>query len=145
MQSGKQKTESSNPNLAPPGPPVNGEETKIENTMGNLLRVGVLSAAAVVLLGGILYLLRHGSEIPDYRVFNGEPDSLTGFTGIFRNLFSFSPRGIIQFGLILLIATPVARVGFALMSFIRERDRNFVLITLIVLAFLLYGFLGGKV
>jgi uncharacterized membrane protein len=121
------------------------DEERIEITMGNLLRAGVLTAAAVVLIGGVLYLFRHGYEIPDYREFKSEPGNLTDFAGIFRNLFSLSPRGIIQFGLILLIATPVARVMFALFSFVRERDRNFIFITLIVLVFLLYGFLGGKV
>jgi uncharacterized membrane protein len=123
-------------------PPV---EAKIENTMGNLLRAGVLTAAAVVLIGGIFYLLRHGSDVPDYHTFHGEPDDTTSFSGIFRSVLAFMPRGIIQFGLILLIITPVARVLFALISFLRERDRNFVVITLVVLVFLLYGFLGGKV
>ena len=129
----------------PPNPPVNGGEAKIENAMGNLLRIGVISAAVVVLIGGILYLLRHSFDIPDYHEFKGEPADYTSFSGVFRNVLTLSPRGIIQLGLILLIATPVARVLFALLSFIREKDRRFVVITLIVLVFLLYGFLGGKV
>lgn len=125
--------------------PLREHEGKIENTMGNLLRAGVLTAAAVVLMGGIVYLLRHGSEIPDYHQFKNESTDIRTFGGIFRNLITLSPRGIIQLGLILLIATPVARVTFALISFVREKDRKFVMITLIALAFLLYGFLGGKV
>ncbi|HEY3295510.1 MAG TPA: DUF1634 domain-containing protein [bacterium] len=113
--------------------------------MGNLLRAGVLTAAAVVLIGGIFYLLKHGTDIPDYRTFAGESADYTSFSGIFRSVLALMPRGIIQLGLILLIITPVARVLFALLAFIRERDRNFVVITLVVLAFLLYGFLGGKI
>jgi uncharacterized membrane protein len=131
QQNRKQKAESRN------------EDVRIENTMGNLLGVGVWTAAAVVLLGGIFYLVKHGSDIPDYRTFNGESADYTSFSGIFRNLLA--PRGIIQLGLLLLIATPVARVLFALLSFIRERDQKFVMITMVVLVFLLYGFLGGKV
>jgi uncharacterized membrane protein len=138
----KQKAENRK-QTPPPTPPVNGGV--IENSMGNLLRVGVLSAAAVVLLGGIYYLIAHGLEQPDYHTFNSEPSDLKGFAGIFRNVLAFSPRGVIQFGLLLLIATPLARVLFALIAFLREGDRKFVGITLLVLAFLLYGFLGGKV
>jgi uncharacterized membrane protein len=120
-------------------------ENTIENSMGNLLRVGVLTAGAVVLLGGIYYLLAHGSEQPEFHIFKGESSDVTSFSGIFRGLFDYSPRAWIQFGLLLLIATPVARVLFALVVFLREKDRKFTLITLLVLVFLLYGFLGGKV
>ena len=120
-------------------------EERIEIAMGNLLRAGVLTAAGVVLLGGIIYLFRHGTEIPDYHLFAGGSSNLRGFTDILRSLLTLSPRGIIQFGLFLLILTPIARVIFALISFVRERDRNFIFLTLVVLVFLLYGFLGGKV
>ena len=34
---------------------------------------GVLIASAVVLFGGILYLIRHGSEPAEYQVFIGTP------------------------------------------------------------------------
>jgi len=121
------------------------DEGKIENTMGNLLRAGVLTAAAVVLLGGIFFLLKHGGDLPDYHTFTGEPPDYTSFSGIFRSVLTLMPQGIIQLGLMLLIVTPVARVLFALLAFMRERDRNFIVITFMVLVFLLYGFLGGKV
>jgi uncharacterized membrane protein len=113
--------------------------------MGNLLRAGVLTAGVVVLLGGIYFLLAHGSESPDYHLFKGESPDITSFAGIFRGLVEFSPRAWIQFGLLILIATPVARVCFALFAFIRDKDRKYTWITLIVLVFLLYGYLGGKV
>jgi len=48
-------------------------------------------------------------------------------------------RAIIQFGLLLLIATPIARVAFSLVGFALERDRSYVVITSIVLAVLIYG------
>jgi uncharacterized membrane protein len=51
------------------------------------------------------------------------------------------PAALIQLAVLLLIATPVARVVFGLIAFVIERDKLFVLISTIVLAVLLYGFL----
>ena len=53
----------------------------------------------------------------------------------------FQCRGIIQFGLVLLIATPVARVAFSVAAFALQRDNTYVAITLIVLAVLLFSLL----
>jgi uncharacterized membrane protein len=50
------------------------------------------------------------------------------------------PATIIQLGILLLIATPVARVAFALVAFAIERDRLYVAVSLIVLAVLLFSF-----
>jgi uncharacterized membrane protein len=48
-------------------------------------------------------------------------------------------RGIIQLGLLLLIATPIARVAFAAYGFARQRDWMYVGIAAFVLSVLLYG------
>ena len=113
--------------------------------MSQLLRFGVLLSAAVVLLGGILLLLPIGRALADHREFVGNHDGLRGLAAIFRAALALDPRGVVQLGIVLLIATPVARVLIALILFLRERDKSFVWITLIVLAVLMYGFLGGKV
>jgi uncharacterized membrane protein len=42
-------------------------------------------------------------------------------------------------GLLLLIATPVARVAFSVIGFALEKDWMYVVITLIVLALLIYS------
>jgi uncharacterized membrane protein len=52
-------------------------------------------------------------------------------------------RSIIQFGLLLLIATPVARVLISAVAFALQRDRTYVLITLAVLGVLLLSLWGG--
>lgn len=115
----------------------------IENAMGNLLRAGVLMAAFVVFLGAILYLVRHGHETVDYRIFHGEPADLRGMRGIARNSLTLRGRAIIQLGLLLLIATPVARVAFSILAFLKERDCLYVVFTLIVFSILLYSLLGS--
>jgi uncharacterized membrane protein len=111
--------------------------------VGNLLRTGVSLAAAVVLFGGVIYLVRHGRSPADYRVFQGEPTDLKSLGGIVREAIGFRGRGIIQFGLLLLIATPVARVALAIWGFAAEHDRLYMIFTAIVLIVLLYSLLGS--
>jgi uncharacterized membrane protein len=53
------------------------------------------------------------------------------------------PASVIQLGLLLLIATPVARVAMSLVAFILQRDRVYVVVTLIVLAVLIFSLTGG--
>lgn len=114
-------------------------DERVERMIGALLRWGVILAAAVVLAGGAMYLVRHGSAIPDYRVFRGEPSDLRNVSGIVTDAVSWHRRGLIQFGLLLLIAVPVARVAFSVVAFALQRDRTYVVVTLIVLAVLLYS------
>ncbi|HMK49828.1 MAG TPA: DUF1634 domain-containing protein [Thermodesulfovibrionales bacterium] len=118
-------------------------EEKIHAIIGSLLRGGVLLAAVITLIGGIMYLLRYGNAIPDYHVFRGEPADLRGVPGILRDMASFRSRGVIQLGLLMLIATPVARVAFSIVIFALQRDRKYVVITLIVLTALLFSISGG--
>ncbi|HXZ80831.1 MAG TPA: DUF1634 domain-containing protein [Terriglobales bacterium] len=120
-------------------------DEKTEQIIGNLLRFGVMTAAGVVLGGGILYLVRHGGEHVNYRVFRGEPENFRSLPGIVSSALSLHARGIIQFGLLLLIATPVARVLFSAFAFVLERDWLYVVVTLIVFAVLVFSLMGGKV
>lgn len=114
----------------------------MEQVLGNFLRFGVITAGVVVLAGGILFLLRHASEIPDYKVFHGAPIEFRNITGIIKQTLAVHARGIIQLGCLLLIATPVIRVVLSVYGFARQRDWTYVAITLVVLAVLLYGLSG---
>jgi uncharacterized membrane protein len=118
-------------------------DQRTEAVISVLLMAGVLLAAGVVLLGGIVFLARHGSSIPSYHVFQGEPTDLRTLSGIFRDAFTFEGRGIIQLGLLILIATPVARVVFSIFAFGMERDSLYVVVTLVVLAVLVFSLTGG--
>ena len=118
-------------------------DERVDRALGDLLRTGVLLATAVILAGAAIYLLRHGLEVPQYGVFRGEPEDLRSVAGIVRAAARGSGRGLVQLGLLLLVATPVARVVFSVGAFLAQRDRAFVLITLVVLSLLLYSLLGG--
>jgi uncharacterized membrane protein len=111
----------------------------IEIVIGKLLRAGVLLSAFVVLIGACVYLARHGGSPVEFHVFRGEPTNLRDIPGVLHETLRLRGRGVIQFGLILLIATPVARVAFSVLGFAKERDYMYVVFTLIVLAVLLYS------
>jgi uncharacterized membrane protein len=115
----------------------------VEELIGTLLRAGVTLAAAVVLFGGTVYLVRHGLAAPQYHVFVGEPTDLRRLSGIVKDALAFRGRGLIQLGLLLLIATPIARVAFSVAAFALQGDRLYVVVTLIVLAVLIYSLAGG--
>jgi uncharacterized membrane protein len=120
-------------------------DQKVEFIIANLLRVGVTLAAVTVLVGGVVVLVRHGFSHADYRVFAGEPTDLRHWKGILRATLATHGTGIIQLGLLFLIATPVARVAFAAFAFAIERDWLYVSISTFVLIILLYSLLGSGV
>ncbi len=125
-----------------PYSPVPPHDPRMQAIVGNLLRIGVLLAASVVLAGGILYLARHGGAVPDYHLFRGQPEYLRSLTGILSSALALDARGVVQLGLVLLVATPIARVAFSAVLFAFERDRTYVLVTLLVLSLLLKSLLG---
>jgi uncharacterized membrane protein len=116
---------------------------RTETVIGTLLRIGVAVSAAVVAIGGAVYLARHGAEAPHVDAFRGEPSDLRSVEGVVRSTFMLSGRGIIQFGLLVLIATPVMRVMVSLASFARQREWLYVGFTALVLALLLFSLLGA--
>jgi uncharacterized membrane protein len=123
-------------------PVRNRLDPRVQQAVGNLLRAGVLLAAAVVLFGGILYLYRHGQALPSYHIFRGEPSDLRHPAGMLRDALADRGRGIVQLGLLLLVATPVARVALTAVAFALERDRTYVVVALIVLGLLLASLIG---
>ena len=118
-------------------------DERLERIIGTLLQVGVVLSGALVVTGGVTYLIRHGSEPSRYGTFAGEPSDLRTLSGIVGYALSLHARGIIQLGLLFLIATPVARVAFSAAAFALERDWLYVAVTSVVLAVLLFSLAGG--
>jgi len=107
--------------------------------MGRLLQVGVLLAATVVLAGGAVYMVRHAGERANYRVFTAAPVEVRHPAAMLRGIAHGDAAAIIELGILLLVATPICRVIFAVIGFAVERDRLYVAISLTVLAVLLFG------
>jgi uncharacterized membrane protein len=132
------------PKSGEPGHKEHFDDRRMEIIMGRLLQVGVLLASLVMLIGGVIYVKAHQGSIPDYRVFNSEPQGLRHVNGVISGVATGDPAAIIQLAVLLLIATPVARVVFALIAFGIERDKLYVGVSAIVLAVLLFGFLRSQ-
>ena len=115
-----------------------------EHIIGMLLRAGVILAAVIVLAGGVLYLMQHGNERPNYREFHGVPQNLQTVSGVVKDALQLRSEAVMQLGLLLLILTPVARVALSAASFTVKRDWMYVCITLIVFAVLLASLVGIK-
>ena len=112
---------------------------RMERTIGTLLRVGVIIAGAVVFIGGASFLFGEGGTLVTYKSFTGEPAELRTVGLIAAHAARLESRGIMQFGLLLLIALPIARVAFSIFAFAKERDWQYVFMTALVLFFLLYS------
>ena len=108
-------------------------DIRLEQIIANLLRAGVILAAAVVLAGGVWYLAASGGQAPSY----------LGFHPTVRGVHALAvlpgPQALILIGLLILIATPVARVALAIVGFALEGDRMYVGMTVLVLVILLYS------
>lgn len=117
----------------------------IESVLGSLLRIGVITSAAIVIIGGILYLFQYGYRHPHFHTFRGETLALRNVKLIFKGVFALHSLSIIQMGLLVLIATPVARIIFSVIGFIYERDFLYVFITLLVLMIIAFSLFSGIV
>ncbi len=79
----------------------------------------------------------------NYSMFHSQPRIDRIVPEIVSGAMHGRARSIIQLGILLLIATPVARVAYSLAGFALERDRAFVLVSAIVLAILVYSLVNG--
>lgn len=122
-------------------PETKALDKQMDIIMSRLLRTGVILSAIFVVAGGTLFLVGNPARVT-YQVFQGEPAELRSVPGIFHEALALSGRGLMQLGLLILIATPIARVAFSVIAFLYERDWTYVIVTLIVLAFLFYSLLG---
>jgi len=111
----------------------------VEQLVGRLLQLGVLLATVVVIAGAAMLLATHGGDVMNFRVFRGESSTLRSVSAAAHGASTLDPRGMVQLGLVLLIATPVARVALTLVAFLVQRDRLYVVLTAIVLVLLLFG------
>ena len=115
------------------------DDRRLETIIGNLLRAGVLLAAATVFAGGVLYLVQHHADRIDYHTFVAGAASTRSVSGILQSAARGGSESIIEAGLLLLILTPIARVAVAMVGFLLERDRLYAVVSLIVLAILAFS------
>jgi uncharacterized membrane protein len=129
-------------------PDVPARVIQVELLISNLLRAGVILSLAFVILGTLITFIHH----PDYLSSSRALSGLTGLSSTFphtlpeveHRALNLSGQALVILGLLLLIATPVMRVGISIAAFLYQRDRVFTLITFTVLCLLLLSFALGK-
>ncbi|MBO9729504.1 MAG: DUF1634 domain-containing protein [Chitinophaga sp.] len=115
----------------------------IQQLIGKQLRIGVITSSIIVLIGGVIYLIRHGHEQPSYGNFTGVREGLTNLRGIWQGVLENKGMNIIQLGVVLLIATPIIRIAFSVIAFLLEKDYLYVVLTLVVLGVIMFSMSGG--
>lgn len=101
------------------------------------LRVGVLLSATVIFIGLLLFLSGGESGYPGESYPTTLKDILVG-------TWAMKPFAIISTGLVLLIFTPIMRVGVSILVFLKEKDWLYVGISSIVFLILVSSFFFGK-
>ncbi|MES2390683.1 MAG: DUF1634 domain-containing protein [Acidobacteriota bacterium] len=129
--------------MAPSSDQHRPTDQDVDLSVAAMLRFGIVLSALVVATGGVLLLLHPNAPVPNYAHFRPGDSSLRTLKGVFAGAIHLRARSIIQLGLLLLIATPVARVVFCVVGFARQRDRLYVGISLFVLAVLVYSLTRG--
>lgn len=133
--------------------PTREEDQRLEVAIATLLRIGVMIAAALVAIGGVMALRHPESTVPNFRIFHAPGEAATAapastaiysISAVFHQLGDGSGASIIALGLLVLIATPIARVVFAMVGFARERDTLYTVISFIVFAILLFSLVHGR-
>ncbi|AEY66155.1 DUF1634 domain-containing protein [Clostridium sp. BNL1100] len=116
-------------------------KSKIEGAeifISKILRIGVIASAIVIGFGLILLIATGKSGYPGSSFPMSPVD-------IFSGLAVLKPYAVILTGLLILIITPVFRVGISIFTFLKEKDYMYVIITTIVFVILIISFLLGKV
>jgi len=115
-------------------------DLKMELSVSRMLRAGVSLAAVVVFVGWVLYLLQAHGVTTDYRHFHGIPSPAARIAPVLDGVRHLDSRSVIRLGILLLIATPIMRVAFCVFSFAAQKDKIYVVVSVIVLTVLLYSF-----
>jgi len=120
------------------------KDADMQAVIGWVLRIGVIASVSIVIIGGMVYLYRHGSEAPNHQKFIQQPNFVK-LGGILQGIIDFHGRSIIQAGIVLLIATPILRIIFSTVSFALEKDRLYVVISLLVLLIIILSSISGHI
>ena len=113
------------------------ELNSVEIFVSRSLRTGVLLSAGVILVGLIKFLMLGESGYP------GETYP-TQIQDIIVGALQLKPFAIISAGLVLLILTPISRVGISILVFAKEKDWLYVGISTLVFVVLVCSFAFGK-
>lgn len=110
------------------------EMDAVERMVNRVLGAGVAVSVAFMLAGVVLVVARGG----------GLPPHAPSFRELAPGLGTADPAAYLSTGLLVLIATPFARVAGSVIVFALERDRRYVALTTVVLLVMCAGVLLGR-
>jgi len=117
------------------------EKTDFKAVIGLVLRYGVIASFTLVALGSVLLFVSGQTGYypmgTAQQLYDAQNRHLIGLAPLIQGVLSAKPYAIIDLGLIVLLATPVARVVISMFLFLGEKRYAFVAITATVLAILM--------
>ncbi|OBW42437.1 hypothetical protein AB670_01193 [Chryseobacterium sp. MOF25P] len=118
-------------------------DVDLNRSVGNLLRLGVILSVITSLIG-FVKLFMEGFEMPKkYNLLNMGTSSDKVWSHFWETLCKGEGMAIIQLGILMLIFTPLMRIIFALIGYLKEKDYVYVIISSIVLAIMAISFFTG--
>jgi uncharacterized membrane protein len=123
---------------------------RVELIISNLLRIGVTSSLAIIVIGTIITFVHHPTFLRSHDDFHrlttpGVAEFPHTMGSVISGVAHGQGQSIVALGLLLLISTPVVRVGVSIFAFVYQHDSIFVVITTIVFLLLILSFVLGKV
>ncbi|MDF2553290.1 MAG: hypothetical protein K0R36_2614 [Chryseobacterium sp.] len=121
----------------------NFTDVDLNRSVGNLLRLGVILSVITSLIG-FVKLFTEGFKMPrKYKLLDMGTSSEKVWGHFWETLCKGEGMAIIQLGILMLIFTPLMRIIFALIGYLKEKDYLYVLISSIVLIIMVISFVTG--
>ena len=121
----------------------NFTDVDLNRSVGNLLRLGVILSVVTSLIG-FVKLFTEGFKMPrKYKLLDMGTSSEKVWGHFWETLCKGEGMAIIQLGILMLIFTPLMRIIFALIGYLKEKDYIYVVISSIVLAIMAISFFTG--
>lgn len=122
------------------------QQLRMDALISAILRIGMLTSVALIVLGSVLCFTRdprYGAAMdPGVLMQAGEFPHTVG--AVWADVTRGGGMGLVMLGVLVMVATPVARVVVSIFAFARERDGTYVVLTLAVLGLLVVALVLGK-
>ena len=107
------------------GDPADRSGVRLEHSIARLLTVGTYLSIALLAIGFVLMLARGISPLDTAPAFD--------LRAIPAHIAALDPIGFLWLGLVVVVATPSARVAAALLGYARTGDRRMALVAVCIL------------
>jgi uncharacterized membrane protein len=115
-----------------------GSEIRIKKWLGVLLQISILISIVLVSIGGISFLWQHGND--NLQNYLSMPVHLNiNIWTLWNTNYVFSPFGLIELGLLVLVFAQVLRVALLTAYYCLIRDYWFSSFSFFILAVILYS------